>query len=164
MGGSLGVHVCSAVLLLINLASTLAKYPPCYSRTLPCSRPVFYLILDSSDTLRIIDQMNLARHSISSTAPILIFDARFDADARIFTCATQAGFAVYRSCPLQLLRKRGQLSLPFYVHRRKLISSRSFEYVNYRDNGRNARRCYTPAYFLTFVPGWRRTQSALSAE
>ncbi|KZT66009.1 hypothetical protein DAEQUDRAFT_752308 [Daedalea quercina L-15889] len=50
--------------------------------------------------------MNLARHSISSTAPVLIFDARFDSDCHIFTAATQAGFAVYRTRPLQLLRKR----------------------------------------------------------
>ncbi|KAH9850701.1 WD40-repeat-containing domain protein [Lenzites betulinus] len=50
--------------------------------------------------------MNLARHSISSTAPVLIFDARFDSDCRIFTTSTQAGFAVYRTWPLQLLRKR----------------------------------------------------------
>ncbi|KAI0776000.1 WD40-repeat-containing domain protein [Trametes elegans] len=50
--------------------------------------------------------MNLARHSISSTAPVLIFDARFDPDCRIFTTSTQAGFAVYRTWPLQLLRKR----------------------------------------------------------
>ncbi|KAI0832539.1 WD40-repeat-containing domain protein [Trametes gibbosa] len=50
--------------------------------------------------------MNLARHSISSIAPVLIFDARFDPDCRIFTTSTQAGFAVYRTWPLQLLRKR----------------------------------------------------------
>ena len=51
--------------------------------------------------------MNLARHSISATAPILIFDTRFDADCRIFTTCTQAGFAVYSTWPLKLLRKQG---------------------------------------------------------
>lgn len=51
--------------------------------------------------------MHLARHQISSIAPINILDAHFDADARIFTAATADGFAVYRTWPLQLLRKRG---------------------------------------------------------
>lgn len=53
--------------------------------------------------------MNLARHSITSTAPIHIYDARFDSDCKIFTASTPAGFAVYRTCPLQLIRKRGIL-------------------------------------------------------
>ena len=52
--------------------------------------------------------MNLARHSISSTSPIQILDARFDPDCRIFTSATPAGFAVYQTWPLKLLRKRGR--------------------------------------------------------
>ncbi len=51
--------------------------------------------------------MNLARHSISATAPVLIFDTRFDPGCRIFTTCTQAGFAVYSACPLKLLRKQG---------------------------------------------------------
>lgn len=51
--------------------------------------------------------MNLARHSISATSPVLIFDARFDADSQIFTVSTPAGFAVYRTWPLKLIRKRG---------------------------------------------------------
>ena len=51
--------------------------------------------------------MNLARHSITSTTPIHISDARFDSDCKIFTVSTPAGFAVYRTCPLQLIRKRG---------------------------------------------------------
>ncbi|TFK94689.1 hypothetical protein K466DRAFT_509062 [Polyporus arcularius HHB13444] len=50
--------------------------------------------------------MNLARHSISSTAPVSIFDARFDPENRIFTTSTPAGFAIYRTWPLQLIRKR----------------------------------------------------------
>ncbi|KAI5119897.1 hypothetical protein M0805_003701 [Coniferiporia weirii] len=50
--------------------------------------------------------MHLARHSISPTAPIQVLDARFDADANIFTASTPDGFAVYRAWPLQLLRKR----------------------------------------------------------
>jgi hypothetical protein len=51
--------------------------------------------------------MNLGRHSISSTNPVQIFDARFDADSKVFTTAAPAGFAVYRAYPLQLIRKRG---------------------------------------------------------
>ncbi|KAG6809284.1 hypothetical protein H0H92_000817 [Tricholoma furcatifolium] len=59
--------------------------------------------------------MNLARHSITATDPIHIFDARFDSDCQIFTASTPAGFAVYRAYPLQLLRKRGTLVLPLFA-------------------------------------------------
>ncbi|KAH9843905.1 WD40-repeat-containing domain protein [Rhodofomes roseus] len=69
--------------------------------------------------------MNLARHSISSTAPVLIFDARFDSDCHIFTAATPAGFAVYRTRPLQLLRKReitgGTLAAVVPLHTSSLL-------------------------------------------
>jgi hypothetical protein len=54
--------------------------------------------------------MNFARHSISATTPVVIFDARFDADCELFTATTPAGFAVYRVHPLTLIRKRGMLS------------------------------------------------------
>lgn len=50
--------------------------------------------------------MNLGRQTISSTPPVLIFDTRFDADCNLFTTSTQAGFAVYQTWPLKLLRKR----------------------------------------------------------
>ncbi|PPQ77365.1 hypothetical protein CVT25_010946 [Psilocybe cyanescens] len=50
--------------------------------------------------------MNLGRHSISSTNPIQILDAKFDAECDIFAASTPAGFAVYRTYPLQLIRKR----------------------------------------------------------
>ena len=59
--------------------------------------------------------MNLARHSISSTAPVSIFDARFDPENRIFTTSTPAGFAIYRTWPLQLIRKRGMCPDRFAV-------------------------------------------------
>lgn len=55
--------------------------------------------------------MNLARHSISSTRPVHILDARFDADATVFTASTHEGFAVYRSWPLELVRQRGMFKL-----------------------------------------------------
>ncbi|KIJ70209.1 hypothetical protein HYDPIDRAFT_172085 [Hydnomerulius pinastri MD-312] len=50
--------------------------------------------------------MNLARHSITPTSPVQIFDTQFDADCQIFTTSTPAGFAVYQTWPLKLLRKR----------------------------------------------------------
>ncbi|KAK7695494.1 hypothetical protein QCA50_000130 [Cerrena zonata] len=69
--------------------------------------------------------MNLARHSISSTAPVLIFDTRFDADSQLFTTCTQAGFAVYHTRPLKLLRKReisgGTLALAVPLHSSSLL-------------------------------------------
>ncbi|PBK72590.1 hypothetical protein ARMSODRAFT_689773 [Armillaria solidipes] len=69
--------------------------------------------------------MNLARHSISATAPIHIFDARFDPDCDIFTAATPAGFAVYRTWPLTLLRKReltgGTLAAVLPLHTSSLL-------------------------------------------
>ncbi|KAH9943335.1 WD40-repeat-containing domain protein [Epithele typhae] len=69
--------------------------------------------------------MNLARHSISSTAPVLIFDARFDPESRIFTTSTPAGFAIYRTWPLQLIRKReitgGTLSIVVPLHTSSLL-------------------------------------------
>jgi len=69
--------------------------------------------------------MNLARHTISSTAPVLIFDTRFDVDCNIFTTCTQAGFAVYRTWPLKLLRKReitgGTLAFVAPLHSSSLL-------------------------------------------
>ncbi|KIM68641.1 hypothetical protein SCLCIDRAFT_104591 [Scleroderma citrinum Foug A] len=50
--------------------------------------------------------MNLARHSITPSSPVHIFNAQFDADCEIFTTVTPAGFAVYQTWPLKLLRKR----------------------------------------------------------
>ncbi|KAI0303878.1 WD40-repeat-containing domain protein [Russula brevipes] len=50
--------------------------------------------------------MNLARHSISSTDPLVLYDVRFDPDAQIFATSTPDGFALYRTLPLDLLRKR----------------------------------------------------------
>ncbi|KAI0082574.1 WD40 repeat-like protein [Panus rudis PR-1116 ss-1] len=69
--------------------------------------------------------MNLARHSISSTAPVLIFDTRFEPDCQIFTTCTQEGFAVYRTWPLKLLRKReitgGTLAAAVPLHTSSLL-------------------------------------------
>ena len=57
---------------------------------------------------RLLDML-LARHSITSTYPTQILDAKFDADSQIFTAITPTGFAIYNSWPLKLLRKRGHL-------------------------------------------------------
>ncbi|PPQ67816.1 hypothetical protein CVT26_007063 [Gymnopilus dilepis] len=69
--------------------------------------------------------MNLGRHSISSTRPIQILDARFDAECDIFTASTPAGFAIYRTCPLQLIRKReltgGTLAAVVPLHSSNLL-------------------------------------------
>jgi WD repeat-containing protein 45 len=59
--------------------------------------------------------MNLARHSITSTNPVLIFDAQFEPDCHIFTTATLSGFAIYRTWPLKLLRKRGTYIIPVCI-------------------------------------------------
>lgn len=56
--------------------------------------------------------MNLGRHTISSTSPVQIIDAKFDATCDIFTASTPAGFAVYQTYPLQLIRKRGTVLSP----------------------------------------------------
>lgn len=53
--------------------------------------------------------MNLARHSISATDPLILYDVRYDPDCSIFTISTPAGFAIYRTCPLELVKKRGML-------------------------------------------------------
>lgn len=59
----------------------------------------------------VILQMNLARHSISATEPLVLYDVRFDADCQIFTASSPEGFAVYRVLPLDLLKKRGKYRL-----------------------------------------------------
>ncbi|KAJ3837871.1 SVP1-like protein 2 [Lentinula raphanica] len=69
--------------------------------------------------------MNLARHSITATNPLHIFDTRLDADCEIFTTCSPAGFAVYRTWPLQLLRKRelsgGTLAAAMPMHTSSLL-------------------------------------------
>ncbi|KAE9410358.1 hypothetical protein BT96DRAFT_961807 [Gymnopus androsaceus JB14] len=69
--------------------------------------------------------MNLARHSITATNPVHIFDTRFDADCEIFTTCSPAGFAVYKGWPLKLLRKRelpgGTLAAAMPMHTSSLL-------------------------------------------
>ncbi|KAJ7507683.1 SVP1-like protein 2 [Mycena galericulata] len=69
--------------------------------------------------------MNLGRTSISSTSPVNILDARFDSDCQIFTASTPAGFAVYRTHPLTLIRKReltgGTLAAVVPLHTSSLL-------------------------------------------
>lgn len=79
--------------------------------------------------------MHLARHSITSTSPIQILDARFDADANIFTASTPTGFAVYRAWPLQLLRKRGEYILALNVE----LQTRTVSEMNARKNSQMGR-------------------------
>ncbi|KAF8640063.1 hypothetical protein AX17_001304 [Amanita inopinata Kibby_2008] len=69
--------------------------------------------------------MNLARHSITATSPVQILDARFDPDCKIFTASTPAGFAVYQTWPLRLVRKReltgGTLAAVVPLHSTNLL-------------------------------------------
>ena len=69
--------------------------------------------------------MNLARHSLSSSTPVHLLDARFDPEFSIFTAATPAGFAIYQSCPLRLIRKRelrgGTLAAVVPLHTTNLL-------------------------------------------
>ncbi|KAI0321839.1 WD40-repeat-containing domain protein [Amylostereum chailletii] len=69
--------------------------------------------------------MNLARHSISATDPLILYDVRYDPDCSIFTISTPAGFAIYRTCPLELVRKRevtgGTLSMVVPMHVSSLL-------------------------------------------
>ncbi|KAG8900903.1 hypothetical protein FRB99_005672 [Tulasnella sp. 403] len=68
--------------------------------------------------------MHLARHSISSTNPISIVDARFDADCKYFAAATPHGFGVYKTWPLKLMRKRdltGTLSKVLPLHATNIV-------------------------------------------
>ena len=105
--------------------------------------------------------MNLARHSISSTSPIQILDAHYDPDCRIFTSATPAGFAVYQTWPLKLLRKRGRPVRP------------NSSTIWFRTNAPGVTICraprrdpvgrYTPPHILLALPYRGRTKSAVSA-
>ncbi|KAF9075951.1 WD40-repeat-containing domain protein [Rhodocollybia butyracea] len=69
--------------------------------------------------------MNLARHSITATNPVHIFDTRLDADCEIFTTCSPAGFAVYKAWPLKLIRKRelsgGTLAAVMPMHTSSLL-------------------------------------------
>ena len=101
--------------------------------------------------------MNLARHSISSTSPINIFDARFDADCNIFTATTQAGFAIYRAYPLQLIRKRGKTCLD-------LMSPTCLTFPTNRADRWNALcSCAIALFKSSFPAGWW-SESALSSQ
>ncbi|KAK7061620.1 WD-repeats-region domain-containing protein [Favolaschia claudopus] len=69
--------------------------------------------------------MNLGRVAISSVKPVNVHDARFEMDNTIFTVSTPVGFAVYRTCPLALLRKReltnGTLAAVVPLHTSSLL-------------------------------------------
>lgn len=94
--------------------------------------------------------MNLARHSISATAPILIFDTRIDADCRIFTTCTPAGFAVYSTWPLKLLRKQGAAESQSHV-----LSEINDEW--FRDYRWDTRRRSAYAHIVADIPRGRRS-------
>lgn len=57
--------------------------------------------------LRVVTAMNV-RHAIRPAKPLKLIDIRFNEDSNIFTVSTPTGFAIYRTWPLALLRKRGK--------------------------------------------------------
>ncbi|KAJ7791319.1 hypothetical protein B0H14DRAFT_2935821 [Mycena olivaceomarginata] len=69
--------------------------------------------------------MNLSRVAISTLQPVNVYDARFEMDNKIFTVSTPVGFAVYRTCPLTLIRKReltgGTLAAVVPLHTSSLL-------------------------------------------
>lgn len=48
------------------------------------------------------------RHAIQPSRPLNLIDIRFNQDNQVFTVSTLSGFAIYRTWPLALLRKRGE--------------------------------------------------------
>lgn len=72
-----------------------------------------------------LPSMNLGRHSISATRPTQIIDAKFSADCDIFTASTPNGFGVYRTFPLELVRKRGKVALALNVSDSELSTHRT---------------------------------------
>jgi hypothetical protein len=109
----------------------------------------------SSEGSPIWQSMNLARHSISSTRPVHVLDAAFDPDAKIFAAATEQGFAVYRTYPLELVRKRG-MSPRHPLVRPLLISRRALK--------RHAVTRPPPAYYQPTFPRRRGSESSLSTQ
>ncbi|KAF7332133.1 WD-REPEATS-REGION domain-containing protein [Mycena kentingensis (nom. inval.)] len=69
--------------------------------------------------------MNFTRAHISSAKPANLYDVSLDADCAIFTTSTPQGFAVYRTCPLALVRKReltgGTLASAVPLHSSSLV-------------------------------------------
>jgi len=53
--------------------------------------------------------MQLGRSQVSTLRPPPILSVDFNQDGRLFTVASETGYEVWRTWPLQLVRRRGQL-------------------------------------------------------
>jgi hypothetical protein len=54
--------------------------------------------------------MQIGRFQVSTLRPPPILSVGFSQDGRLFTVATETGYEVWRTWPLELVRRRGQLS------------------------------------------------------
>jgi len=54
--------------------------------------------------------MQLGRFQVSTLRPPPILSVSFNQDGRLFTVATETGYEVWRTWPLALVRRRGELS------------------------------------------------------
>jgi transcriptional regulator of nitric oxide reductase len=55
--------------------------------------------------------MQLGRSQVSTLRPLPILSVEFNQDGRLFTVASETGYEVWRTWPLQLVRRRGQSRL-----------------------------------------------------
>ena len=79
------------VQLIDNLYITSVYYPCPYNKE------------DQTET------MQLGRSQVSTLRPPPILSVEFNQDGRLFTIASETGYEVWRTWPLQLVRRRGQL-------------------------------------------------------
>jgi hypothetical protein len=137
-------HAPNAAADLSNEAGYVVLPPPPH----PIDQLAAWILLDY------FPFMNLARHSISATKPIQIFDAKFDPECKIFTASTPAGFAVYDTWPLKLIRKRGMPILSTPTARMQLMLCPP---ATRRTYWRNALHRTTPAHNEHLIPPRRRS-------
>jgi len=52
--------------------------------------------------------MQLGRSQVSTLRPPPILSVQFNQDGRLFTVASETGYEVWRTWPLQLVRRRGE--------------------------------------------------------
>ena len=52
--------------------------------------------------------MQLGRSQVSTLRPPPILSVEFNQDGRLFTVASETGYEVWRTWPLQLVRRRGE--------------------------------------------------------
>lgn len=67
--------------------------------------------------------MQLGRFQVSTLRPPPILSVDFNQDGRLFTVASETGYEVWKTWPLQLIRRRGELNRMMCL--RELIKSAS---------------------------------------